>query len=1170
MHMKIHLQLRVSIIAYLLLAFQNLYSQTAENLALHQPAFASSARDGLPDNAFDGSPSTRWMSDYSDPQWIYVDLGGSYSIKQIRLIWDTAFAVNYDLQVSDDAENWITVQSVTGNASLTNDFTNLNANGRYVRVFATVRGNTNGPELYGYFLAEMEVYSHDDPPVVAITSPENNTHHLFTTIPSITATADATGMAGKGITKVELYSGNTLIAVDTDAPYSFSLAGLSQGIHTLLAKAIDEVNAVAFSNPVTVSLSAVTANPCSSPAWNNSTIYSNAGTQVIYLGRLYKNRWYTVGQDPLNNSGAYKVWELVSTCATPTTVNITQPNQNDTFYALASIDIHVDALATAPYRIKKVDLYSGSTLIDSDTSASFNFKWNDVQAGTYTLRAEAIDNADVTTNSVTKTVYVIAGTGCNAPAWRSNIVYSTIGEQVTYQGAVYKNNWYTQGQNPANNSGPYQVWTRIATCPATATITTPGDSAIYTAPASITINATASNPSGGVTKLEFYQGASLLAVDSSAPYSYNWTGVAAGTYILSVKAYGSTGVVATSSSVRVIVQTLQGIYSWTGAGGTSDWNNPANWSPNGIPGSNDSVTIASATWSPGLNNNTTVTDLTMLSGTLQLNGQQLMVTGTARFTGGQVTNGTLNVQCSDAYLSGTVFGSTVGVNITCSNIYLNGSVFNGTTALTKQGNEAVDNDCTGGNIFNGPVTIANNTPFRMRTGNVSGDDYNAAAIFNNNNTGFLDINYNGTSTFAGNITLNSNTAVSFGGGNGIIKLDSNNAQSITKTGLADIIFNRMEVNKTASNVTLNDPLRINTTLTFVNGKIISASDDRLIFHSGATVSGANNASFVSGPVTRRGAGSFTFPVGKDNIYRPISIAPTGSTAEAFTAEYFRGIGPDTSARDLSIHHISGCEYWVLDRTTGSAATPVTLSWDNSSCGVNFLPDLRVARWNGTMWVNEGNGGTTGNANAGTIVTAAPVLSFSPFALASSSPNNVLPVQLLYFTVTKKETRTLLEWSTAAEYQNRGFDVERSSDGVQFEDIGFVDGAGNSNYVHTYSMYDNAPLPGRSYYRLRQTDTDGRVTYSKIVSVEFILPGNLVQLLPNPTTGYINLVFRLTSPENCTLTITDLTGRLLYTNQLRAVTFRAVHLDLSRYANGLYLLIINTPGGILYREKIMKK
>lgn len=1168
--MKRSIYLRIAVLCFLSFMATVAIAQTTPNLALNQTVFASSVHDGSPEAAFDGDLNSTWQSDYSDPQWIYVDLGGSYPIRRVHIVWDTAYALNYDLQVSDDAFTWITVRSVVGNPSVDNDLGSINANGRYVRIYATARGNTSGPSVYGYFLKEMEVYTYDDAPAVSITSPGNNTQHLFTATPTLVATADAVAMNGSEIDRVELYSDNALVSLDTSAPYTFDLGGLDEGVHSLVAKAVDETNAVAYSTAVTVQFFAVTADPCNSDAWVSTTTYGNAGTLVTYVGRLYRNRYYTLAQDPLNNSGSYGPWELISTCSTPTIVNISSPEQNDSFYALAAIDIHVDAFATPPYRIAKVDLYNGSTLIDSDTTTSFTFDWNDVPAGTYSLTAVATDNAGVAVTSDAITVRVLAGTGCNAPEWRPNIVYEPVGEEVFYQGSVYQNKWYSYGQDPTANSGQYQVWTLVSTCPASATIISPDDSTIFVAPASIAINATATNPAGAITKVEFYEGPFVLAVDSTAPYAFDWTGVGPGAYVLVVKAYDAVGVIAISPSVNVQVNSFQDVFTWTGASASSDWNDPGNWSPNGIPGSGDSVVIGSSGNFPELLNSTTVHDLTMLNDSLDLNGQQLLVTGIARFAGGWISNGTLNVQCDDAWFTGTIFDTTVLLNVTCSNIYLNGSIFDGVSYITKQGSEAVDNDGTGSNTFNGSVTLTNNTSFRLRTSDVAGEDFNAAAIFDNRSTGVLEVGYNGITSFTGNITFSSNNEVSLGAGSGEIVAGGSNDQVLSKTGAADIVFNRLQVNKSTGSLIMDGQVYIDNSLTLANGRIISASGNQLIFRPGAVVNGASNSSFVAGPVTRYGSGSFIFPVGKGSIYRPIGIAPGGSDDEAFTAEYFRSTGPDPAAHELSIHHVSACEYWMLDHTAGTATTAVTMSWDNTSCGVNAPLELLVARWNGSLWVNEGNGGITGDAAAGTVSSSGEISSFSPFTLASTSGNNPLPVTWLSFTATAGETTVLLKWSTALELQNKGFAVERSADGALFQQVAFVDGNGNSSNVNYYSWIDHYPLPGKSYYRLKQIDINGQVKYSRTVAVEFVLANSWVRLMPNPAKEQTTLTLQLIRPEACTIILTDLAGRVIYSNQLGIVLYRTVNLDLTSYTAGVYLLTVKTPERVLYQNKIIKQ
>src|SRR5205807_1773587 len=110
--------------------------QPNTNLALNKPAVASSLEDpSLPaSQAVDGNSSTRWSSGYSDPQWIYVDLGAQHTINEVKLNWEAAYATAYQIQVSNDATNWTTIYSTTTGPGGQEDLTNLNGTGRYVRM----------------------------------------------------------------------------------------------------------------------------------------------------------------------------------------------------------------------------------------------------------------------------------------------------------------------------------------------------------------------------------------------------------------------------------------------------------------------------------------------------------------------------------------------------------------------------------------------------------------------------------------------------------------------------------------------------------------------------------------------------------------------------------------------------------------------------------------------------------------------------------------------------------------------------------------------------------------------------------------------------------------------------------------------------------------------------
>ena len=124
------------------------------NIALNKTTVATSVEDvQTPSNAaFDGNNTTRWSSEYSDPQSIYVDLGKRYDLCKVVLRWETALGKDFKIQLSDDAVNWNSYITITGNTDPEN-YLPIKGNGRYVRMYGTARGTA-----YGYSLYEFEVY----------------------------------------------------------------------------------------------------------------------------------------------------------------------------------------------------------------------------------------------------------------------------------------------------------------------------------------------------------------------------------------------------------------------------------------------------------------------------------------------------------------------------------------------------------------------------------------------------------------------------------------------------------------------------------------------------------------------------------------------------------------------------------------------------------------------------------------------------------------------------------------------------------------------------------------------------------------------------------------------------------------------------------------------------
>jgi hypothetical protein len=130
-------------------------TSSGTNIALNKPATASSLENSTfpASNAVDGNTGTRWSSGFSDPQWIQIDLGQTYSINHVTLNWEAAYGKAYQIQVSNDASTWTTIYSTTTGNGAIDDLTGLSGTGRYIRMYGTQRATA-----YGYSLFEFQVY----------------------------------------------------------------------------------------------------------------------------------------------------------------------------------------------------------------------------------------------------------------------------------------------------------------------------------------------------------------------------------------------------------------------------------------------------------------------------------------------------------------------------------------------------------------------------------------------------------------------------------------------------------------------------------------------------------------------------------------------------------------------------------------------------------------------------------------------------------------------------------------------------------------------------------------------------------------------------------------------------------------------------------------------------
>lgn len=150
----------------------------------------------------------------------------------------------------------------------------------------------------------------------------------------------------------------------------------------------------------------------------------------------------------------------------------------------------------------------------------------------------------------------------------------------------------------------------------------------------------------------------------------------------------------------------------------------------------------------------------------------------------------------------------------------------------------------------------------------------------------------------------------------------------------------------------------------------------------------------------------------------------------------------------------------------------------------------------------------------------------------------LPVELIEFDAESTQNAVVLRWTTASEIDSDYFVVECSSDGHTYQEVGFVDAAGNSSQVINYEFFHYNVGFDTRYYRLRQVDYDGAFEYSKTIAVDPVLMPQqevlqVVQLFPNPSTGVLNISISATQRTNTEVAIYDLLGNKVLTQQLSA-------------------------------------
>lgn len=139
----------------------------------------------------------------------------------------------------------------------------------------------------------------------------------------------------------------------------------------------------------------------------------------------------------------------------------------------------------------------------------------------------------------------------------------------------------------------------------------------------------------------------------------------------------------------------------------------------------------------------------------------------------------------------------------------------------------------------------------------------------------------------------------------------------------------------------------------------------------------------------------------------------------------------------------------------------------------------------------------------------------------------LPIELISFSGENKGPINLLSWSTSKEVNNDRFEIEKSDDGISFEPLTVVSGAGNSSQNKEYEHIDQLPYNGITYYRLKQYDYSGLYSYSEIIAINKNENINSVSVYPNPAKDYLHIKLNLFNKTDLQIDIYNVSGKLYY-------------------------------------------
>ncbi|MEN9999518.1 MAG: hypothetical protein RI922_2508 [Bacteroidota bacterium] len=286
----------------------------------------------------------------------------------------------------------------------------------------------------------------------------------------------------------------------------------------------------------------------------------------------------------------------------------------------------------------------------------------------------------------------------------------------------------------------------------------------------------------------------------------------------------------------------------------------------------------------------------------------------------------------------------------------------------------------------------------------------------------------------------------------------------------------------------------------------------------------------------------------------ITVTPTNASDDYDFAVF--GPNPNCTSLGLPLR----CSDAGSSGTTGTSSAALDFTEDVT--GNKFVAQMNVtAGQSFLLMVDEWS---TASSSGGYSLS---------FGGTASLDCTVLPIQLSEFNVqyVPEEKASNIYWRTETERNNDFFTIEKSRDGIHFENLTFVDGAGNSSTPTEYFAFDPNVETGVTYYRLKQTDFDGKFEYSDVFSINALNEvDDILSLFPNPTTSSTDLIFNCYQTEIAYLTVTDAKGFEIIKKEFPCKKGANYHsIDLSNFNSGIYMFTLTTSTKV-YSNRLIKE